>query len=289
VSSIPLAIAFGVSSATVYGVSIVVQHRTMHVGEEDARSLLRNARDPRWLLSMGGDFIGFLLQIAALTAGPVVLVQPLVVLMLPVSLLAGYLMGGPRPRPGDLAGSMAVVGGLAAFLALIGTPGPGHVPHPHRMAFAVGIVLLVGLGCCLSVLGAAKVLRGAIYGAVAGMYFGLLGVLVDAASDRVSRAGWHGLLASPRGLVPLAGILVLGFGGIVLTQVSFQVGALTATLPANLSADPLTGVLLGAILLREHIPIGPWHLFGYSLCLVAVVAGAMRLAAQATAGAPAAR
>lgn len=282
-SSIPLAITFGVCSATVYGVSIVVQHRTMHVGEEDARGLLRSALNPRWLMAIGGDFIGFLLQIAALSAGPVVLVQPLVVLMLPVSLLTGYLTGGPRPRLGDMAGSLAIVGGLAAFLVLIGTPGAGHVPHSRRIAITVVVVLLIGLGCCLSVLGRGKVLRGAIYGAVAGMYFGLLGVLVDAASDRVSRAGWHGLVASQRGLVPLAGIVVLGFGGIVLTQVSFQVGALTATLPANLSADPLTAVLLGAILLREHIPIGPWHLFGYSLCLVAVVVGAMRLASQATA------
>jgi hypothetical protein len=86
------------------------------------------------------------------------------------------------------------------------------------------------------------------------------------------------LFTTPKGLLPLAGIALLGLGGIVLTQMSFQLGALAATLPANLAADPLTAVLLGVVLLHEHIPHGPWHLLAYSLCVVAVVAGAIRLA-----------
>jgi hypothetical protein len=59
---------------------------------------------------------------------------------------------------------------------------------------------------------------------------------------------------------------------------SFQIGALGATLPANLAADPLTGVVLGAVLLKEHIPLTPGHLVAYVLCLAAVVLGAARLA-----------
>ena len=40
----------------------------------------------------------------------------------------------------------------------------------------------------------------------------------------------------------------------------------------------LTAVLLGVLLLHEHIPLGPWHLLAYTLCLLSVVAGAIRLA-----------
>jgi drug/metabolite transporter (DMT)-like permease len=287
--SIELAVGLGVASAVVYGTSIVVQHRVVHQpgSDEDPRGLLQTIRDPRWLMAIGGDFIGFVLQIGALSAGPVVLVQPLVVLMLPVALIAGFLMGGPRPQFGDYLGSVSIVGGLAVFLTLIGIPGSGHVPHPRRIVVAVAIVLIVGTFACLAVYGRRAVIRGAMYGAVAGIYFGTLGVLVDAASDRYSHGGMHGLLETPRGFVPLIGILLLGIGGIALTQVSFQIGALGATLPANLSADPLAAVLLGAILLHEHIPIGPWHIAGYVLCLAAVIAGAVRLAAPATADLPA--
>jgi drug/metabolite transporter (DMT)-like permease len=284
--SLAIAIPLGVASAIVYGTSIVVQHDVAHGsgdGDEDPRSLVKLFLDPRWLLAIAGDFLGFLLQIGALAAGSVVVVQPLVVLMLPVSLFVGYVLGGPRPRPADYLGCCAVVGGLAVFLSLIGEPHSGRVPHSRSIAVAVLFVLLVGLAICIAVRKQGSIIRGAAYGAVAGTYFGTLAVMVDACSDRVERAGVHGLVATPRGLVPLAGIALLGLGGIILTQLSFQVGALAATLPANLAADPLTGVVLGAILLRETVPTDAWHLAAYSLCMVAVIVGTMRLAQPAAA------
>ncbi|TAM92482.1 MAG: hypothetical protein EPN43_02365 [Jatrophihabitans sp.] len=292
-SMIPLAIGLGVAAAVVYGASTVGQHAAVHRGEQssgevEARHLLRAIRHPRWLLAFGGDAVGFMLQVAALSAGPVVLVQPLTVLILPVALVVGYLFfGQARPRRGDLLGCAAVVGGLAAFLALVGRPGSGHSANTERVAATVGFLLVAGTIACLAVSRTRAVVKGAVFGAVAGCFFGTVGVLIDGASDIVARRGLEALLDSHRALVTLFGIVVLGVSGIVLTQASFQIGKLAATLPANLSADPLTAVVLGAILLREHLPVGPWHLVGYALCLAAVVAGAIRLAQPvAAAGAP---
>jgi hypothetical protein len=288
--SLVVAVPLGVASAIVYGSSIVVQHDVAHTaadGDENPRVLIGMLRNPRWLMAIAGDFVGFLLQIGALAAGSVVLVQPLVVLMLPVSLMVGYLLGGPRPRPGDYLGCLGVIGGLAVFLSLIGEPAAGHVPHARKMAMAVLIVLVAGLAVSLAASKRGAVVRGAAYGAVAGLYFGTLAVMVDASSDRFSKAGLHGLVATSRGLVPLAGIALLGLGGIVLTQLSFQVGALAATLPANLAADPVTGVVFGAILLREYVPTDAWHVVAYTACLASVLAGTMRLAAPAAAAAAA--
>jgi hypothetical protein len=286
--SLVVAVPLGIASALVYGTSIVIQHSEAYQhGKSDTQGLLALLRNPRWLMAIGGDFIGFLLQIAALSAGSVVVIQPLVVLMLPVALVVGWLMGGPPPRMGDYLGSAAIIGGLAAFLLLIGTPGEGHVPRSRYIAMTILIVLAAGLVTSLAVTGRSAVVRGATYGLVAGVYFGTLGVMVDAASNRFSDDGWHGLLQTGRGLVPLIGIALLGLGGIILTQVSFQVGALRATLPANLAADPVTAVLIGALLLDEYVPTSIPHLVGYVLCLAAVVAGAVQLAGQATAPHPA--
>jgi drug/metabolite transporter (DMT)-like permease len=285
--SLAVAIPLGVASAIVYGSSIVVQHDVANAsaagGDEDPRGLLKLLRDPRWLMAIAGDFVGFILQIGALAAGSVVVVQPLVVLMLPVSLFVGFLLGGPRPKLWDYLSCLAVLSGLAVFLVLIGNPHGGEVPRSRPMAMAVLIVLGFGVVVCIAVMKRGTIIRGAAYGAIAGTYFGTLAVMVDAASDRVSKAGLHGLISTPRGLVPLAGIALLGLGGIVLTQLSFQVGALAATLPANLAADPLTGVLLGAVLLREYIPTAGADLAAYAVCLAAVIAGTMRLAAPAAA------
>jgi drug/metabolite transporter (DMT)-like permease len=279
-----------VASALVYGTSIVFQHSeaSKHTDEGKASKtgLLNLLRNPVWLLAIAGDFVGFLLQIAALSTGVVVVIQPLVVLMLPVALVVGWLTGGPRPGLYDYLGSVGIIGGLGLFLALIGSPKVGHVPHPHNIAFAVLLVLVVGVIAALAVTGRSATVRGVVYGLVAGAYFGTLAVMVDAASEQASRHGWHGLFLSPRGLVPLVGILLLGLGGIVLTQVSFQVGALAATLPASLAADPFVAVLIGAILLREHLPMSGSHLVLYAVCLAVIVAGAIRLARPATAPHP---
>jgi drug/metabolite transporter (DMT)-like permease len=280
--SLALAVPLGVASSLVYGTCIVFQHRESHnEGQEDARHLLSLLREPRWLAAVFGDFFGFLLNAAALAAGPVVVVQPLVVLMLPVALIVGWLAGGPRPQPIDYLSSLAVVGGLSCFLVLIGEPGSGHAPRARYFMVTVLIVLGVGALIALASRGFRAVVRGAVYGAVAGMFFGTLGVMVDGASDVVSHRGWEGLVTTGRGIIPLIGIVLLGVCGIALTQVSFQVGQLAATLPANTAVDPFTAVLIGALLLREHIPVSVPHVLGYAACFAVVTVGAIRLARNA--------
>ena len=286
--SLALAVPLGIGSALVYGTSIVFQHRESHnAGQEDARHLVKLLKQPKWLAAVIGDFLGFVLNAAALAAGPVVVIQPLVVLMLPVALLVGWLAGGPRPNLADYLGSLAIVAGLSGFLILIGKPGEGHAPRARYFALAVLIVLAVGAVLSLSVRSRGAVMRGAVYGTAAGMYFGTIGVMVDGLSDVVVHRGYAGLVTTGRGIIPLVGIVVLGLSGIVLTQVSFQVGQLGATLPANTAADPFTAVLLGAILLREHIPHSVGHLIGYTLCLAVVLIGAIRLAQDTVATHPA--
>jgi drug/metabolite transporter (DMT)-like permease len=279
--SLEVAVPLGTASSIVYGISIVVQHGAAHTGagEEDPHGLLRLLRDPRWLLAIGGDFVGFLLQIGALSTGPVVLVQPLVVLMLPVALITASFMGGPRPGPGEYLSMAAVVGGLAGFIGMVGRASTPHIPDPWAAAIAVLIVLVVGIGLCLAVRGRSPGLRGAVYGAVAGASFGALGVLVNNASHRIVDGRLVSLLTHPSGLVTVAGILALGAVGIVLTQISFQVGALAATLPASLSADPIVAVILGVLLLRERLPHSPGYLVGYLICLALILFGTIRLAA----------
>ena len=281
--SLLVGLPLGVAASVVYGTSIVVQHRTaqQHAdegGETSPSSLLRLARNPLWLIAVVSDFAGFLLQAAALSAASVVVIQPLVVLMLPVALGVSFLTGGHRPRLGDYLGCVGVLGGLAVFLVLVGKPGEAQVPRPRTLACAVALVLIVGVVICVAVIRNSRVVRGAVYGAVAGAYFGTLAVMVDAASDEAGRHGVKSLVTEPKGLVPLICLAVLGVAGIVLTQMSFQIGALGATLPANLAADPLMGVVLGAVLLHERIPLSAGHLAAYLLCLLAVVLGAVRLA-----------
>jgi hypothetical protein len=104
-------------------------------------------------------------------------------------------------------------------------------------------------------------------------------VLMDATSRGWAAHGWS-TFSRAEGLVPLVILLVLGAISIALTQLAFGLGSIGASFPANLAADPVLAVILGAVLLHEHIPLSVGHLLAYLLCLVAIVWGSIRLAAE---------
>lgn len=274
-----VAIPCGLLSAAAYGAATAVQHSVVHTGAQrvDARGLLRLVRNPRWLLSVAGDGVGFALQLVALLTGPVVLIQPLLVLAVPASLVVGHALGGPRPRRGDYLACLAIIGGLGVFYLILGDPGAGRPPGARPIALATLFALVVGGGVCGLVTRGSPTLRAAVYGAVAGGWFGLVGVLLDATSSTWAAGGiaalWH-----PDGWAPLAGLAVTGAVAVILTQASFQVGPLRASYPANESAAPVVAVLLGAVLLHEAVPASAPALFAYLGCVVAIVAGTIRLA-----------
>ena len=277
--SLIVAVPCGLAAAAAYGASTAVQHEAANTGTgaADARGLVRLLRDPRWLLSIGGDSIGLVFQVIALSTGPVVLIQPLLVAALPVSLLVGWTLGGARPRRADYVACLGILGGLAVFFALIGDPGKASLLAAHPAALAIVVALGVGIAACLAVRRRTVAVRAAVYGGVAGAWFGLVGVLLNAAATTWRDRGASGF-AHAEGLVPLVGLLVIGALGITLTQISFQVGALGASFPANKAADPVVAVVLGAALLHEHVPAGPFYVVGYLACLAVIVAGTIRLA-----------
>ena len=97
-------------------------------------------------------------------------------------------------------------------------------------------------------------MKAAVYGTVSGALFGVVAVLVDAAA-----ATWeeHGIAAFGRaeGLVPLVvAAACWGRRAWPSRRWRFAAGALAASFPGNLTADPVVAVLLGAILLNERIP-----------------------------------
>jgi drug/metabolite transporter (DMT)-like permease len=298
--SLLVAIPCGIASAVAYGLSTAVEHSAVNAsadpattaGDEtsgggiDAGRLIGLIRNPRWLMGMAGDTLGLVLQVIALSTGPVVLIQPLLILALPISLPIAWLLGGPRPRRPEYLSCALIIAGLGAFFILVGDPGTGDVLRVRPAVATVVVVAVAGLAALAIVRRAQRGLKAAIYGAVAGAWFGLVAVLMDAAST-AWRSDGLSAFSHATGLVPLTSLVLLGAASIVLTQISFQIGALAASFPANLSADPVLAVALGALLLHEDLPLSVLHLLAYALCLGAVLFGAIRLAAAPLAPAPA--
>lgn len=283
--SLAVAVPCAVLAAITYGASTALQHSAAHrsTGRADPRGLVRLLGNSRWLMSIGGDAVGLLLQVVALATGPVVLVQPILVLAVPVSLPVARALGGPKPRRGDYLACSAIIVGLAAFFVIVGDPGSGRPLRPGAAAIATGLVLGIGGVACAAVRTRSARLRAGTYGGVAGALFGLVGVLLNAASRTWQQDGLAGL-GHPTGWVPLAGALIVGAVALTLTQISFQVGEFAASFPANEAAAPVVAVVLGAGLLHEQVPVSPLTLVAYLACVACVLAGAIQLAGSGEAG-----
>jgi drug/metabolite transporter (DMT)-like permease len=268
-----------VGAAVAYAGATASEHSAAHTGtgDHDGAGLVGLVRNPWWLFGFFLDFVGLVLQIGALSAGTVVLVQPILVLSLPLSLPLRWLLGGPRPRPRDYLACAAILLGLTFFFFLLGTPAQSHVLHRRHALVATVIALAIGGLACVWGHHRTGTVRAAVYGAVAGGWFGLVGVLLDASITTWRERGLHGFLHAS-GFIPVLGVLVIGALSIIVTQVSFQVGTIGASLPANLTAGPVVAVILGATLLREHVPATVPYLIGYLGCLTAVVLGSIQLA-----------
>ncbi|HEX5534699.1 MAG TPA: DMT family transporter [Actinomycetales bacterium] len=283
--SLAVALPCAVMSAVAYGTATAVQHRAAHrdTGRADARGVLPLARDPRWLASVGGDTVGLVLQVAALATGPVLLVQPLLVLAVPVALPVGRMLGGPAPTSRDYAACVGILGSLAVFFVLVGNPGQASPLPAANAAWATVAAAAVGAVLLLAVRAGSPTARAVVYGAVAGAWFGLGGVLLDAVATTWQRSG-RAVLTQPDGWVPLLCLLLVGTAALVLTQVSFQVGSLAASFPANEATAPVVAVVLGAALLHERLPLSPGHVTAYLLCVAVVAAGTVQLARGLSSG-----
>ncbi|MBV9822820.1 MAG: hypothetical protein JO144_11325, partial [Actinobacteria bacterium] len=219
--SAALAIAAGLGSALAYGAGTAGQHAAAYTGTADAGRLLALLRNPRWLLATAGDVVGVVLQVLALANGAVVLVQPLLVLSLPVAVLLRPFFGAPRPSATDLLECAAVVAGLGLFFVLLGEPGRGRVIGPQATAWVAAAAIGAGGLAIAAVRNRPPVPRAAAFGVVAGCWFGVVGVLVEAVSSVWQRAGLAGF-GHAEGLVPLVAAVLLAGAAYLLVQVGFQ-------------------------------------------------------------------
>jgi hypothetical protein len=278
--SIAIAVAAGIGSALAYGAGSAGQHAVAYCGESDVGRLVELVRNPRWLAASAGDVLGVILQVFALSNGPVVLVQPLLVLALPVAVVLRSWFGQPRPSQLDLVHCGLVIVGLGLFFALLGEPARGRIIDTRAAALTSCLALVAGLVLIAVARSWSPVKRAAAFGVVAGCWFGVVSVLIEAVSSVWEQAGLEGF-ADARGLVPLVAVLLLVVGGYLLVQIGFQIGPLGASFPANLVLDPVVAVVLGAALLGEQVPLGGAKVFGYLICVVVVGWAAVRLAGPA--------
>jgi hypothetical protein len=254
-------VAAAIGAAAAFGTSTHLKHLSAG-GVPDAQTLdpsaigrfIRATLAHRlWLGGIGADVVGLSLQVIALHLGPLAAVQPLLVLGL---LFAVLMRQGHqrRIRPDELGWVLLLTASLAGFLPLSGT---GSTPHraetDHGPAIGAAVAGFVLATACV-LLGRrhrgrdwAATLLGVTVGAVYATTAALLKTLTD-----IVMANPVSIFASWQ----LYTVLVLGAAGLLLSQLAFQAGPLTASLPATATVDPLLSVAIGVWVFDEHLRQG---------------------------------
>lgn len=230
-------------------------------------------RHPLWLAGLAADVVGLCLQVVALHLGALALVQPLLVSGLLFALLLRPRRAGRISRR-EALWAVVLTGCLIAFLSLSGSiSGTQHAVAADRLPAVVAAlagVLVAGMCLFLAHRRVPAVTRAALIGVTVGAIYAATAALIKATTDIL---GAHGLVTVVISW-QLYALLALGGAGLFLTQLAFQAGPLTASLPAISTVDPLFSVTLGVLVYDEHLrrgPLGGLVLFALLLLLAASV------------------
>jgi hypothetical protein len=219
-----------------------------------------------WLGGIGCDIVGLSLQVIALHLGELAVVQPLLISGLLFTLILRQRYEGHHITARELAWGVTVTAALAGFLALAAT-GRSSVRHESVDRLPAVIAGLVGLAltaACIE-LGRRQRKQGrsaALLGIAVGVVYAGSAAMLKAVTDIAVRSSLA-LVTSWQ----LYAFIALGAAGLLLSQLAFQAGPITASLPATAAIDPLLSIVVGVSVYDEHIRRGP----GGGAALVALV------------------
>lgn len=264
-------------AAVFLAVGIVVRQRaTLDVPAEDGvsavmfRTLLRR---PLWWAGTAAAVAGFVFQALALANGSLLLVQPILVSALLFALPLSARLAHRRVTRAEWAWAVLLTAALAVFVVLA-KASPGDYEASLSTSALVAVVCTIAVLACVIV--ATRVIgwiRAVLLAVAVGVLFGVVAVLTKLVMHVLTHEGLTAVLTTP--VLYLLGLL--GVVATLLQQSSFHAGSLQTSVPTMLVLEPMVAVILGAVVLGEHLNADRWDAIAIAVATVAMVAGTIAL------------
>jgi hypothetical protein len=263
--------AYGLLAGLFLGIGYVVQQHEA-AGEAPElrlrlRLLLDLARRPMWLGGIAIMVAGQGFGAAALAAGRLTVVEPLLTTNVLFALPLAAAWWRRRLGRAEVTGALALVAGVTLFVVAVkpGSVSPAATPW---WGWAIAGTAIIGAALVTVLVGRQLPDRqlATCLGVAAGALFGLQ----DALTQRT--------LGVPFGLAsfadwPMWALVAVAVAGLVLAQSAYQAAPLAASLPAISATEPVTGILIGGLLLAQGLRLRALPLGLEVAGLVAMVAG----------------
>jgi hypothetical protein len=259
-------VAASLGSAAFFSVATALKHRSagtvprMH--HFHAADLLAFAsatlRHPLWLGGMLADVGGLGLQVVALHLGALTVVQPLLVSAVLFSLIVAHRVAGTRISRREALLGAALVLSVTGFLLVSGAVSATASTTDRFPAILSSAASLVLVTAC--VVASRRATRrkldsrraAALLGVAVGTIYAGTAALIKACTNILVQHGLVALVTSWQ----LYAVITAGATGLLLAQIAFQAGPLSASLPATAATDPLVSVVLGVVVFDEQLRTG---------------------------------
>jgi len=248
-----LAIGSALLAALVAAVGIVVRQAALHRTAADdgwpGATVPAYLSDRLWWAGTVAAAAGYVFQAMALAHGSLLLVQPLLVSSLLFVLPLSAWRTGTRVTGFEWCWALLLTAGLAVFV-LVGQPREGNYRPPVpawtlALALAVPVVVI----CVVIARRSDGRVRASSLGVAVAVGLGIIAVLTKICTHRFAIGGWQALLTIPAPYVLVALAVIVT----ALQQWAFRAGALQASVPIMLVGEPVVAVLLGIVVLGEHL------------------------------------
>jgi drug/metabolite transporter (DMT)-like permease len=276
-----VAIAASLAASLSFAVSAILEQRsTKQVPDRGVfapRLLVDLAHQPLWLASIGATIVGLGLQIVALHAGPLALVQPILVCDLVFAVLLAAALRRASPDRTIFAGVVCCAVGIGVFLAVAQpTGGTETVSLPAVIPLAAGLAGVLA-GCLVWAKRGPRVARPLALALACGVCYGVNAFLLKLVSFSLAQG-----FSEPLRQWPLYAVLVVGPVGFLLNQEAFQSGTLISPVLAVITtADPLVSIGIAHLWLNESFASGPVDVAAEVAALAVMTTGIILLARRA--------
>jgi drug/metabolite transporter (DMT)-like permease len=272
-----LVVLLALLAAVFLAIGIVVRQRaTLDVPAEYGVSpvmVLTLLRRPLWWAGTAAAIAGYVFQALALIHGSLLLVQPILVSALLFALPMSAHLAHRRVTRGEWAWAVLLTIALAVFVVLAKTR-PGDYEASLSMSALVALICTAAVMACVIVAVRTIGWRRAVLLAVAvGVLFGVVAVLTKLVMHVLANDGLRSVLTTP----VLYLLVVLGILAVFLQQSAFHAGALHTSVPTMLVLEPVIAVVLGAVVLGEHMTVDGVKAVAITFALVAMTAATIAL------------
>ena len=272
-----LVVVFALLAAVCMAIGIVVRQRaTMDVPEDQGvsttmvKALLKQRL---WWMGTGVAVIGYVCQAIALGHGVATRCPAADGVVAAVRAAAERPAGRPACHSSGWTWAVVLTAALAMFVVMA-RPRPG-LYRGQEMAWAVAIAVIAPIVLFCVLFGARSTgRRRAVLIAIAvGVLFGVVAVVTKLVTYELAEEGVLALLRLPS----LYFLAALGVCAMLLQQSAFHAGALQASVPTMLVLEPVVAVLLGALVLNEHLSVSGYETIALPITIAAMAAATIAL------------